>query len=231
MNFRAAILATFKTGTQSIAAILRPLIVRQATGKAMMRHTNDSRPNGPETKPARPSLLARFVGNRKGTTVIEFAVLAIPFALLVFAILESCISFAAQQLLMNVTDEVARQVRTGQLKATDLTDVKLRELICAKLSIMVGDSCNDPNNHYLAFDLETYSTFAAAAQVRTKKTADNDLDETDFGVHPGGPLTKNMLRVYYKWPVMTDFMARTMSDLKGGRKLLFATVTWQNEPF
>jgi Flp pilus assembly protein TadG len=194
-----------------------------------MSHPNDSRPNGPETKPARPSLLARFVGNRKGTTVIEFAVLAIPFALLVFAILESCISFAAQQLLMNTTDDIARQIRTGQLKATDLDETKLRNLICVKLSIMVGDNCLSKD--YLAFDLENYDTFAQAAQVRTKKTADGDLDTTGFGVDPGGPLTKNMLRVFYKWPVMTDFMARTMSDLKGGKKLLFATVTWQNEPF
>jgi len=194
-------------------------------------NTNDSRPHGPETKPAQPSLLARFVGNRKGTTVIEFAVLAIPFALLVFAILESCIAFAAQQLLTNATDDIARQVRTGQLKAADLDETTLRDKICEKLSIMVGDSCDNATNKYLVFDLESYDTFAAAAQVKTRKTADGDIDDTGFGVHPGGPLTKNMLRVFYKWPIMTDIMARTMSDLKGGRKLLFATVTWQNEPF
>lgn len=196
-----------------------------------MSPKNDNRPHGPETKPPRPSLLARFVGNRKGTTVIEFAVLAMPFALLVFAILESCISFAAQQMLVNATDDIARQVRTGQLKAADLDETTLREKICAKLSIMVGDSCNNAADKSLVFDLESYDTFAEAAAVKTKKTADGDIDDTNFGVHAGGPLTKNMLRVFYKWPVMTDIMARTMSDLKGGKKLLFATVTWQNEPF
>ena len=195
----------------------------------MMSSRNDSRPHGPETKPSRPSLLARFVGNRKGNTVIEFAMLAIPFALLVFAILESCISFAAQQLLVNATDEIARQVRTGQLKAADLDETKLRDLICAKLSIMVGDNCQSAD--YLVFDLENYSTFAAAAQVQTKRTANGDIDATGFAVNPGGPLTKNMLRVFYKWPVMTDFMAKSMSNLPGGKKLLFATTTWQNEPF
>jgi hypothetical protein len=30
---------------------------------------------------------------------------------------------------------------------------------------------------------------------------------------------------------MTDLMARYMSNLKGGKILLFASVTWQNEPF
>jgi len=40
-----------------------------------------------------------------------------------------------------------------------------------------------------------------------------------------------MLRVFYKWPVMTDLMAKSMANLSGGRTLHFASVTWQNEPF
>ena len=40
-----------------------------------------------------------------------------------------------------------------------------------------------------------------------------------------------MLRVFYRWPVITDFMSKAMSNLKGGKTLHFATVTWQNEPF
>lgn len=40
-----------------------------------------------------------------------------------------------------------------------------------------------------------------------------------------------MLRVFYKWPVITDFLAKSMANLNGGRTLHFASVTWQNEPF
>jgi len=43
--------------------------------------------------------------------------------------------------------------------------------------------------------------------------------------------TRNMLRVFYKWPVMTDFMASSMANIEGGKTLHFASVTWQNEPF
>jgi Flp pilus assembly protein TadG len=191
-----------------------------------MNHRHESRPHGPEAKPVRVSLLARFVGNRKGTTAIEFAVLAIPFALLVFAILESCISFGAQQLLANATDEIARQVRTGQLTAANLDQAKLQELLCNKVSIMVGPSCA-LNIH---FDLENYASFADAALARTR-VVDGSLVTTGFDVKPGGPLTINMLRVFYEWPVMTDFMASMMSNLSGNKTLLFASATWQNEPF
>ena len=161
--------------------------------------------------------------------MIEFAVLAMPFALLVFAILESCISFAAEQLLTNTTDEIARQVRTGQLKATDLDETTLRNLICGKLSIMVGNNCQSAD--YLAFDLESYDTFAEAAQVRTNKTAGGDLDTTGFGVHPGGPLTKNMLRVYYKWPVILNFGGLSLATSPDGTHLMGAVRVFKNEPF
>jgi Flp pilus assembly protein TadG len=191
-----------------------------------MSDRNESRPYGPETKPARPSLLARFIGNRKGATAMEFTILAIPFALLVFAILESCISFAGQQLLANATDDIARQVRTGQLKIADLENGKLQNLLCGKLSILMGQDCSQ----YIHFDLENYDSFAEAAAVRTKVEG-GYLDTTGFGVDPGGPLTINMLRVFYEWPIMTDFMAKAMSNLHDGRTLLFATATWQNEPF
>lgn len=190
-----------------------------------MSDRNASRPHGPE-KPTRPSLLARFIGNRKGATAMEFAMLAIPFALLVFAILESCISFAAQQLLANATDEIARQVRTGQLTTANLDEATLRDLLCNKLSILVGSSCGS----YIYFDLEHYDSFAAAAAVQTT-VSNGALVTTNFNVLPGGPLTINMLRVYYEWPVMTDLMTKLMSNLNNGRTLLFATATWQNEPF
>ena len=79
--------------------------------------------------------------------------------------------------------------------------------------------------------MREFPTFAAAAAVRIELTSDRDLDTSDFAVDPGLSMTKNMLRVFYKWPVITDFMAKLVSNLKDGKTLHFATVTWQNEPF
>lgn len=175
---------------------------------------------------AKGRLLSRFTASDRGTVAIEFAALAIPFSLLVFAILESCISFAAQQVLANTADDIARQIRTGQVKAADLNESKLKEMVCGDLDIIVSSGCPG-----LEVDLKEYASFSAAAAVTTKYTADNDIDTTGFAVTPGKSGTKNMLRVYYRWPVMTDLMRKSMSNLKDDKTLLFATVTWQNEPF
>jgi Flp pilus assembly protein TadG len=91
---------------------------------------------------------------------------------------------------------------------------------------VVAKGCPD-----LVVDLREFPTFAAAAAVKIKLTSDKDIDTTGFAVTPGKSMTKNMLRVFYKWPVITDFMRKAMSNLKDNKTLHFATVTWQNEPF
>lgn len=170
--------------------------------------------------------MRRFGRNDSGSTAIEFTALAIPFSLLVFAILETCISFAGQEVLANVTDDVARQIRTGQVKPADIDANKLRDMICEQLEVVVASGCPG-----LEVDLREYPTFAAAAAEQIKYTSEGDIDTTGFAANPGPSMSKNMLRVFYRWPVMTDLMRRSMSNIKGGYTLHFAAVTWQNEPF
>lgn len=193
-----------------------------------MQKDSEQAPATPRGMPLRPAFLRRFAKDAKGSVAIEFTALAIPFAMLVFAILESCISFAAQQLMSSVTDDVARQFRTGQIKVADVeADENLvRRKICDRLEIVVSNGCPG-----LEVDLRSFDTFAQAAQQRIAFTKENDIDTQGFRIDPGGALSKNQLRVFYRWPVMTDFLRKSMSSLKDGKTLHFATVTWQNEPF
>ncbi len=171
--------------------------------------------------------MRRFGRADGGSVAIEFGVLILPFCLLVFAILESCIAFAAQQVLANATDDIAREFRTGQIKPAAVVNDPLlvRKKICAKLEVLVATGCPE-----LEVDLKTFTTFKEAADRRVP-FKDNDIDTADFSIEPGLSSSKNQLRVFYRWPVMTDFMRKSMSNLKDGKTLLYATVTWQNEPF
>lgn len=181
-------------------------------------------------KAGRTGFFGRFAQDRRGSTALEFAMLAIPFALLVFAILESCISFAGQEVMANAADDVARQLRTGQIRKADVTEASIKQNICSRLEVMVAKNCPG-----LLVDLREYPTFTAAAAAGFK-IQDGDIvltgtTPTTFTVSPGLAESRNMLRVFYKWPVMTDFMAKSMANLKDGNTLHFASVTWQNEPF
>lgn len=185
---------------------------------------NDSKPATEGRRRFNP--FKRFREDRKGSVAIEFTMLAIPFAMLIFAILESCISFAAQQVIANATDDIGRQLRTGQIRRTDVTEQTLKKMVCDRIDIVMPSGCPD-----LLVDLREFNSFSDAAKERIKLTASGDIDTTGFAVKPGPSMSKNMLRIFYRWPVITDFMRKSMSNLPNGKTLLFSTATWQNEPF
>lgn len=193
----------------------------------MTREADDSR-----GKNERRALFSRLWRNRRGSASVEFTMLALPFLLLLFATLENCVSFAAQEVLANATDNVARMMRTGQIKPVDVNNkpAALKQLICDRITVVFPTGCPG-----LEVELKQYPTFEAAAAVRVKYTgtgASRDLDTTGFNDITLGPsMSKNMLRVFYRWPVITDLMAAQMANLKDKKALHFSTVTWQNEPF
>jgi Flp pilus assembly protein TadG len=168
-------------------------------------------------------LVRRFGRERKGSTAIEFALLAMPFFAIMFAILETSLSFATQQLLANATDRISRDVRTGNLKVADLSGTKLKDRVCGYIALMAPDNCPG-----LSVDIKNYKEFADVPTAVPWGGA-GTINQTGFAVTPGGPGTINHLRVFYLFPVFTDFV-RAYSG-SGGKTLLLATATWRNEPF
>jgi Flp pilus assembly protein TadG len=134
--------------------------------------------------------------------------------------------------LANATDDVARLFRTGQIKKADnVTEAKLKQMICERIDVIVAENCPG-----LIVDLRNFNTFQQAADasfaiVSGKVVLRNNGQPDQFKVDLGASMSKNMLRVFYEWPVMTDFLAKYMANLEGNKTLHFATITWQNEPF
>ncbi|MET0575540.1 MAG: TadE/TadG family type IV pilus assembly protein [Mesorhizobium sp.] len=188
-----------------------------------------SEPDDVRAKRWRPRIVLRFWGDQSGSTVVEFSMLLLPFLLLLFAILETCISFAAGQVMANAVDDVSRQIRTGQIKADGLNATNLHNLICGKLEMMVASGCPG-----LAIDLRTEDTFSKLAAIPMPITGTGDARTINAGmtqVQKPMSLQKSMLRVLYPWPIMTNMMQKSLSTLADGKILLLATATWQNEPF
>lgn len=183
-------------------------------------HIHEGRPR------PRSSLTARFCANRRGTVAIEFALIGLPFFLLIFAIIEVSLSFTAQQVMSNAADDLARQLRTGEITAATISAPnKLKQTICGKL-FMPATGCPD-----LFVDLQTYTTFANVPKT-LPLTAAGDVDITKLKVAAGGASTINQLRIFYRWPILTDLMKHRIESIDGtGKTMLFSTATWKNEPY
>jgi len=182
-------------------------------------------------------VLTRFHRSRDGTAAIEFALLAFPFFLLIFATIEAFIAFAGEQLLENAVDTMARQVRTGQVK--NLTEDEFRTKFCAEISLMIACAAKeDPANQKLYLDVREFATFGAIPNYIPKQSNDrfSDLDSSDFDYSPGGPKSINIVRAYYRWEVMTDLVRPFITNIrKDGEMprdyLMVATAAFRNENF
>src|SRR6195952_5978995 len=99
-------------------------------------------------KVALSSRMSRLLRSKDGATAIEFAMLAIPYFMIIFAIIETFVAFTAEQLVTNAVDVMARQLRTGQItynmgRTTDMTQAQFRQAFCNEISIMIGCSASE----------------------------------------------------------------------------------------
>lgn len=187
----------------------------------------------------------RLVGDRKGATAIEFAILALPFFLVVFASIETFVAFTGEQLLANATDTLARKIRTGEItfnqgKSTDMTEAQFRQAFCDEIAILMTCSATelvDPEKLYLDVrkitDLKTFPP----AVPRIGSSSSSDLDTSGFQFAPGGAGEFTMVRAYYRWEVITDLVRPYVTNLRPAGAtmprdfLMVATATVQNENY
>jgi len=73
----------------------------------------------------------RLVKDEEGATAIEFAVLAIPFFLMLFGIIELAVIFFINSNLQNASYEAARRIRTGEFTGNE---AQLKTLICTQMN-------------------------------------------------------------------------------------------------
>lgn len=193
-----------------------------------------------------PTRLRRLFRSRDGATAIEFALLAIPYFMIIFAIIETFVAFTAEQLIANATDTMSRKLRTGQItyglgRTTDMTKEQFRQAFCNEIAIMIGCSASEittPTKLYL--DVETYSAFSSipttVPRVSTAQYADVDSTAVNKFT-PGGPSSINMVRAYYRWKITTDLVRPYITTIRPADGsmptdfLIIATTAFQNEKY
>ena len=193
---------------------------------------NNDKATGDVPRAPRKSLGARFARSRDGAAAIEFALLAIPYFLIVFAIIETFIAFTGEQLVSNAVDTLSRQMRTGQITAANTTKKAFRDKFCDEVSILIRCSAEDSSK--LILDVRSFSTFEHIPNDIPRKGGALDAADT---FAPGGPTSINMMRAYYKWSVVTDLVRPYISGLRPAdgslpkEFLIVATASFRTEDY
>lgn len=206
---------------------------------ADVKHHDGQRQTGRRKRPA----WRRLLRSRDGAAAIEFAILSIPYFVIIFAIIETFAAYTAEQLVTNAVNTMARDLRTGNItynrgRTTDMTQTQFRQAFCNEVSIMIACSATEaatPAKLYL--DVETLPTFKAIADKASIPRVGgqfSDLNTSAFHFAPGGPNSINLLRAYYRWNVTFDLI-RSLTNIRPDSDtqqiLIIATTAFRSENY
>jgi len=170
----------------------------------------------------------QFARDERGVTVIEFAILALPFFTIIFSILETAMVFFAGQVLDSAVEDASRLIKTGRAQAAgyDLSD--FREVMCDYTFNLFGTGC--PNIKIKVQKLTSFSDTSTTNTIQTCDTlACNWTLSEDFDAGKG----RDVIQVfaYYRWPLTVVLPYFNLKNQPDNYRLLGATRVFRNEPF
>jgi Flp pilus assembly protein TadG len=165
-----------------------------------------------------PSLapwLERLVASGSGNVMVELAIVALPFLILLMGAFDIGFYYWGSEELENATAYGARLVRTGQVQADGMTQAQLKAAICSQTSVL--PSCISR----LRLDVRSGPTFADITPPSPMAHNGRLKADWDFAFSPGAGGDIVLVSTYFKWRLL----------LKPSDYILGAATAMQNEPF
>jgi Flp pilus assembly protein TadG len=179
-------------------------------------------------------ILRRFRRSRRGSAAVEFALVAPLFFGLLFAIIETGMMFFANEVLETITQDSARIIQTGQAmtpggvsatQAGPLTAAQFQQYVCTQIPALF--SCD---NIYI--DVESYSPSEAwPASFSNQIDSNGNFMTGNLQYNTGGPCDVVIVRLFYQWPLFVTGLGFNLSNLSGGKRLLWSSAAFRNEPY
>lgn len=170
-------------------------------------------------------LVIRFGRKDDGAAAVEFALVAIPFFAIMFAIIELAFVFWAGQVLETAVNNTSRLIMTGQAQKQNFDKAKFKQELCSRVLGLFN--CNSG----IIIDVRTSGAFASANLGKPAYKANGQVDDTGFQYQTGGPGDIVVVRVMYEWPLIMRTFGLDLADTPSGKRLLMSAVAFRNEPY
>jgi Flp pilus assembly protein TadG len=171
--------------------------------------------------------LRRFARARRGSTAVEFAIIALPFLVLLFGIVELGMVFLVSTTLQNATDAAARQIRTGEFQTAGAnTKTDFKTLVCNNMTWLSA-----PCAGKLSIDVQTFDTFSSLSATGPTNAATFNPNTTCFTTGQPGDIV--LVRAYYEWTIFTPLLNASLVNMGSGsgKRLINAATSFRNEPW
>ncbi len=165
--------------------------------------------------------------DRKGSTAVEFALVAPPFIALMLSTFEvGWFYFAASQ-VDAATIATARLVRTGQAQRAGFDKQEFFNAVCPTVQVF-GD-CDET----LTVEVTVFNSFAELAADNAPVVCSNDAlaDIAALSYTPGTDNSIVRLRVCLLYKTLNPTIGVNVSETADGKRRVFGSYIFQNEPF
>ena len=165
---------------------------------------------------------ARLLAARDGSAAVEFGMVALPFCMLLFAILVLGLVFVTDAVLVTAAIETGRLIRTGQASAQNMTAAQFKTSLCSRMSIFAPDC-----EARASVDVRVIPQFAVTPP---DPMAGGTFDAASLTYANGNPGDLILVRVWYRQPLVTTFLSQGLSRMNDGAAMLTVTTAFRNEP-
>lgn len=164
-------------------------------------------------------LSRNFKKDNEGVVAIEFALIGLPFFLLLFAILEISLIFMAEINLAHATADTARKLRTGQAGIETLANFKAD--ICS--NVIFVPNCISK----LKVEVKAYNNFSSI-DTSYSTTEDGSLEDNFVfeTVTPGGIAT---VRTFIEWDLFAKVPDIGLGNLPNNNRLVQGFAAFRKE--
>ena len=171
---------------------------------------------------ARLRLLAR---DTHGATLVEFAFIVGPLIGLLVAILQTSLTYFAQQNINTTAEKATRLLMTGSAQQAGMTQPQFKAAVCTRLPAFM--KCAN-----VIVDVQTASSFSAANTGNPTITFDGAGNVSNtWAFDPGDPGEITIARVMYVWDVSKGPLGFDLSTMSSGKRLLVSTSVFKTEPY
>jgi Flp pilus assembly protein TadG len=163
--------------------------------------------------------MRRLARKQDGAAAVEFAMVAAPFLIFVFAIMETAIVFFAGQALETAVADTSRLIMTGQAQQQGFNQSAFKNAVCSRIFGLFN--CGGG----IAVDVKTYPAFANIDMALPLDAGGNFQNNQTY--QPGGPGDIVVVRLFYQWQLYVPLI----TNMAGNKRLLVATAAFRNEPY
>jgi Flp pilus assembly protein TadG len=160
---------------------------------------------------------------REGAAAVEFALVALPFFVLLYSLIELGLVFMIDAVAENAVVDATRLVRTGQAYEEGFDATRFKTAFCDNMSVF-KNRCAARTT----IDVRVVASFAATDEG---EDANGDGVPDNDNYNGGDAEDLVLVRVWYRQPMIVPSLTQAVSKGGPGEIVISSTAAFRNEPW